>query len=140
MKHTINESEFAYRIRQALDESTLQLDSHTLRRLHEARQKALQRVSTEPQTVPVWHRAFAAVGPRLTPEESGFSHWLKGVGIVAPLLALVIGVVGIKEWQADRFTSELAEQDFALLIDDTPIDALAHQGFSAYLHASTESL
>jgi hypothetical protein len=55
------------------------------------------------------------------------------LGLAAPLLALAIGIVSIKQWQNDRLISELADTDLAVLLDDTPIDTYAHQGFGVYL-------
>jgi hypothetical protein len=139
---TINDSEFAYRVRQALDESTSRLDAATQRRLHEARQKALLRLNPTPGRAHAlaFGRVLAAAGPSLAPEETSLGHWLNRLGIAAPLLALVIGIVGIKEWQNDRVVTEMADMDFAVLLDDTPIDMLAHQGFGVYLHKQDDTL
>jgi hypothetical protein len=54
-------------------------------------------------------------------------------GLAAPLLALAIGIVGIKQWQSDRMVAEVADIDFAVLLDDTPIDTYAHKGFGVLL-------
>lgn len=130
-----NEAEFAYRIRQALDESADRLDYTVSLRLQKARQLALER-SVAKQAAPVWVPALqltsVAVGPTEGPR-SRASSWLLGFGLAAPLLVLALGIVGIKQWQNDRMVAEAADLDFAVLLDDTPIDTYAHQGFGVYL-------
>lgn len=130
-----NEAEFAYRIRQALDESADRLDYKVSLRLQKARQLALEH-SVAKQAAPVWVPAlqlasgdsFSTEGPR-----SRAISWLLRFGLVAPLLVLALGIVGIKQWQNDRMVAEVADLDFAVLLDDTPIDTYAHQGFGVYL-------
>jgi len=130
-----NEAEFAYRIRQALDESTDHLDYTVSLRLQKARQIALER-SVAQQAAPVWVPALQLASETSTPAEgpaSRASSWLLRFGLAAPLLVLALGIVGIKQWQNDRMVAEVADLDFAVLLDDTPIDTYAHQGFDVYL-------
>ncbi|SPE35179.1 conserved hypothetical protein [Burkholderiales bacterium] len=131
----MNEAEFAYRIRQALDESTDRLDYTVSLRLQKARQLALER-NVARASAPVWVPAL-----QLSPADSAAalgggsrgSAWLLRIGLAAPLVALALGIVGIKEWQSDQMVAEVADIDFAVLLDDTPIDTYAHQGFGVYL-------
>jgi hypothetical protein len=49
------------------------------------------------------------------------------------MLALVIGFVAIYQWHSQRFISEQADVDFAVLLDVTPISAYADRTFGAML-------
>lgn len=131
----MNEAEFAYRIRQALDESADRLDYTVSLRLQKARQLALQRGGA-PQAAPVWVPALqlaSADGPASLGEGSRISTWLLRFGLAAPLVALALGIVGIQQWHSERTIAEAADLDFAVLLDDTPIDTYADQGFGVYL-------
>jgi hypothetical protein len=127
----VNEAEFAYRVRQALDESAEHVDYAVSLRLSKARQAALAR-QAQRRAVPVW--VAAAAGSVPSPEApSLLGGWMVRVGLAVPLLVLAIGLVGIKQWQNDRMITELAETDLAVLLDDTPIDTYADKGFGVYL-------
>jgi len=130
-----NEAEFAYRVRQALDESADRLDYRVSLRLEKARRLAVER-SVAKQAAPVWVPALqlASEGaPSTEDSRTRMSAWLLRFGLAAPLLALALGIVGIKQWQNDRMVAETADLDFAVLLDDTPIDTYAHQGFGVFL-------
>jgi hypothetical protein len=45
----------------------------------------------------------------------------------------VIGFVGIYQWQRAQAIAEIANLDFAVLLDETPLEAYADQGFSVLL-------
>lgn len=131
----MNEDEFSYRIRQALNEGAERLDYRTVYRLEQARIKALGRLRrTGPATVrlPALQLASASATPS---EGGGMWSWLRGAGLVAPLVALAIGFVAISEWQHDRQIAHLAALDFAVLLDDGPLDAYADRSFGALLQA-----
>lgn len=130
-----SEAEFAYRVRQALDESVDRLDYTVSLRLQKARQIALER-SVAKQAAPVWVPALQLASAETAPtQDSGsrISTWLLRFGLLAPMLALALGIVGIKQWQKDQAVAEVADLDFAVLLDDTPIDTYAHQGFGVFL-------
>jgi hypothetical protein len=132
----VNEAEFAYRIRQALDEGAERVDYTVSLRLEKARRAALERIVAQPAAAPAWVPAlqWAADGPSPVFESgSRLGAWARGLGLAAPLLALAVGIVGIKQWQSDRMVAEVADIDFAVLLDDTPIETYAHQGFSVFL-------
>jgi hypothetical protein len=131
----MNEAEFAYRIRQALDEGASHVDYTVSLRLEKARNAALDRASVS-ATAPLWVPALqlAMSGGRQSPGyNSRLSSWVFRVGLAAPLVALAIGIVGIKQWQNDDLVAEVADIDFAVLLDDTPIDTYAQSGFGVYL-------
>jgi len=133
----MNENEFGYRIRQALNEGAERLDYKTAYRLEQARRKALMahRAESAPAYRPI---LLPAGGPPL--EDDGHVGWAQRLGLVAPLLALVIGFVGIYQWQHDQRINELADIDFAVLLDEAPIDAYADKGFGALLQTNTDEI
>jgi len=131
----MNENEFGYRIRQALDEGLARLDYRTTYRLQQARETALARQRTG-VPAPAWVPALqTAGGPPVDDERIG---WLARLGLAAPLLAVAIGFVGIYEHQESRRISELADIDFAVLLDDVPLETYADKGFGALLKASDD--
>jgi hypothetical protein len=126
----MKQDEFGYRIRQALNEGLERLDYRTSYRLQQARQAALARhLSAQPEVgwVPA---ARTAGGP---PANVGFSGWMGRLGLAAPVLALAIGIFGIYQYQESRRISELADMDFAVLLDEVPLSTYADKGFGAML-------
>lgn len=134
----MNENEFGYRIRQALNEAAERLDYTTTYRLQKARAAALAR-QRAPSVAAGWLPVTqAAGGPSLDTDSGG--GWLRGLGLVTPLVALIVGFIGIYQWQEDRRISEQANLDFAVLLDDGPIGAYADKGFSVVLQGETDEL
>jgi hypothetical protein len=127
----MNENEFGYRIRQALDEGLERLDYRTTYRLQQAREAALARQHAT-QTERAWVPALAG-GPLV---DDGSVGWLPRLGLAAPLLAVIIGFVGIYQYQESRRISEVADMDFAVLLDDVPLETYADKGFGALLKSS----
>ncbi len=64
--------------------------------------------------------------------DEGVSWWAR-VGSVAPLIALVVGLLAIDAIQNDNRAQEVAEVDVALLTDDLPPAAFADPGFVQFL-------
>ena len=131
----MNEAEFAYRIRQALDEGAERLDYTVSLRLQKARLAAIERGVLR-QSAPVWVPALQLASEddsQSADKQSRVSAWLLRFGLAVPLIALALGIVGIKQWQNDQMVAEVADIDFAVLLDDTPIDTYAHQGYGVYL-------
>jgi hypothetical protein len=62
--------------------------------------------------------------------------WWGRLGAVAPLMALVVGLIGINIVQDDNRTNELAEIDSALLTDDLPPEAYTDPGFAQFIKIS----
>lgn len=132
----MKETDFAYRIRQALNEGAERLDYKATLRLDQARRKALAHHKAGAGRV-VWTPALqvaTAGGAPSSDEPSGFWAWLRGAGLVAPLVALLIGFVGIHEWQRLQSIEDLAALDFAVLLDENPIDTFAEPGFGVLLN------
>jgi hypothetical protein len=130
----MNENEFGYRIRQALNEGADRLDYQTAYRLEQARGAAVARL--RPQANTGSQRGSRSAG--VNSVEFGRGGWLRTLGLAAPLLALIVGFVGIYEWQHQRHISELADMDFAVLLDTNPIGAYADKSFSVLLQTSEE--
>jgi hypothetical protein len=130
----MNEVEFGYRVRQALNEGVQRMDYKTTLRLEKARKAALDKYRPAAAEV-AWARPIqVAGGPQFESEQSGGPWvWIQRLGLVAPLLAVAIGFVGVHEWQRARTIDELAAIDFALLMDDAPVQAYADKGFSVVL-------
>jgi hypothetical protein len=132
----MNENEFGYRIRQALDEGAERLDYRTTLRLQQAREAALARHAVAPAAV--WNPSpLPAAGSLPGSEPIG---WFARLGLAAPLLALVIGFVGIYQYQETQRIAELADMDFAVLLDDVPLETYADKGFGALLRNGSDEL
>lgn len=131
----MNEVEFGYRVRQALNDGAERLDYKTVYRLEQARKAAVAR-QKQPRQAAAWVPALQVAAACTLPangESSGFWVWLHRMGLVAPLLALAIGFVGIYQWQRAQAIAEIAALDFAVLMDETPLEAYADQGFTVLL-------
>ncbi len=134
----MKQDEFGYRIRQALNDGAEALDYKTLLRLERARQAALahHRIGRE---APVWTPVLQPAGPaaRIGDDDlDGAWGWLRRMGLVLPIAVLIVGFVGIYQWHHARSISDRAALDFAVLLDEAPLDAYADQGFGLLLQDS----
>jgi hypothetical protein len=127
----MNELEFAHRIRQALNEGAEKLDYKAQVRLQAARRAALARHPGKPGPSQVWVPALQAEPREVRP--SGVWAWVNGLGLAAPLAALIVGVAAIHQWQEERMLVEVADLDFSVLLDEAPIDAYADKAFGVVL-------
>jgi hypothetical protein len=129
----MNEVEFGYRVRQALNEGVQRMDYKTTFRLEKVRKAALEKYqATSPEVA--WVRPLqVASGPQLESDQPGSWNWLQRLGLVVPLVALLLGFVGVHEWQRARSMDEIANIDFALLLDEAPVEAYADKGFGVLL-------
>ena len=131
----MNEVEFAYRVRQALNEGADSLDYRILTRLERARRTALARQKSAVDA-PLWVPALRFAGEGGTPasdESTPAWLWLRRLGVLAPMIALAVGFVGIYRWHEDQAIAEHANMDLAVLLDDTPIDTYADKGFGVMI-------
>jgi hypothetical protein len=132
----MNEVEFAYRVRQALNEGAERLPYRVVARLEQARRKALahQKASLDR---PLWVPAlrFAGKGGALAALDEPTSAWLwvRRLGLVVPLAALTVGFVSIYQRAQEQVIAEHANMDLAVLLDDTPIDTYADKGFGVMI-------
>jgi len=131
----MNQDEFGFRVRQALNEGADRLDYKTVLRLEQARSAALARQRhAGPATVRLPALQLATAGPAVG-DDGGPWGWLRGAGWIAPLVAVAIGFVAISHWQEELEIERLAALDFAVLLDDGPLEAYSDQGFGLLLQA-----
>jgi hypothetical protein len=129
----MKEVEFGYRVRQALNEGAQRLDYKTTLRLEKARKAALEKYRPGAPEL-AWARPTqVAGGPQMDGDQGGPWLWAQRLGLAVPLVALMIGFVGVHEWQRARTIDEMAAIDFALLLDEAPVQAYADKGFGVFL-------
>jgi hypothetical protein len=127
----INELNFAYKVRNALNENLDDFPASTADKLASARKIALSRKKKDSALrVLLPQRAFAG-------DIGGFVgkpiSWLGRMGLALPLIALVAGLIGIYQFEEQRRISETAEIDAGVLSDELPLSAYLDRGFNAYL-------
>lgn len=131
-----NEMRFAFKVRQALNETSEQLPAARLEQLAAARKAALQVQKPERHALQWNTRALPAgaagtQSPRSLPGTPGL--WGR-LGLVGSMVLLVLAsMVGLYVNEQDNRINELAEIDTGVLVDDIPISAYADHGFNAYL-------
>jgi len=126
------EAQFGRRIAARLSTGTDALPNDITERLRVARTQALanRKQPARPATVVVnTGGSSAALG----------GVWWMRLGTIFPLVALVVGLVGISVWQEDQRFKELAEVDAALLTDDLPPAAYTDPGFAQFLKTEGNS-
>ena len=125
--HFPDEQQFAYKIRQALNQSVAQLDLSTQAKLQAARQHALAH-----QKAPLVGLSVAGVG------HFASDVLLPQARTLVALIALAFGVAGTYYWNNFQQAAENEEIDSALLSDELPINAYLDHGFSAWLEHSSQ--
>lgn len=111
----------AYKIRHALNENLDKLPASTTDRLAAARARALSRKKADAPVRKQQQRPLFSM------------QWVARAAVLAPLLAMVAGLVGVYHVEHDQRTAELADLDAAVLSDDLPLTAYTDHGFNAYL-------
>ena len=128
------EVNFAYKIRNALNERLDVLPTSTTDRLANARLMALavKRPSHTPRSIPftVLAGGFGGFVQR--------SSWFNRVGLIIPLIALIAGLSGMYHSEQQQRLNETADIDAAVLSDELPLNAYLDHGFSAYLARRAE--
>jgi hypothetical protein len=135
--NNVEERNFGYRVRHALNEQTDNLPASTTERLASARQAALARKKKDaPLRVLVGQRALAGN----TGGTVGADHrsWYARLGFVLPIVILVAGLIGIVQYEKQQRINETVDIDTAMLTDDLPVVAYADHGFNAYLEKRAE--
>lgn len=122
------ELRFARKVSHILDQGAGGLDRKILARLHEGRQKALER-----QTVAVGGLNFAGVGHFATTRFPSYARTLVAA------FALLAAVVFTYYWNSFEQAAENAAVDSALLSDELPPAAYLDKGFQAWLERSSQS-
>jgi hypothetical protein len=124
------DTNFAYKVRHALNESLDHLPASTAERLAAARKLAVSRKKAH-APVRVAQRALAGNIAAFF----SFSS-LGRAGAIVPLLALVAGLAGVYQYEREQRIAEIAELDAAVLSDELPLTAYLDHGFNAYLAQS----
>lgn len=120
----------AYKLRHALNENLDALPASTTERLAAARSLALSRKKADaPVSRGKGVRRFFDVDFHF----SGAS--LGRLGVAIPLVALVVGLGGLYQYEQQQRIAELAEIDAAVLADELPLTAYLDHGFNAYLES-----
>jgi hypothetical protein len=120
----------AYKLRHALNENLDALPASTTERLAAARALALSRKKADaPMQERKARRRFFDVDFHF----SGAS--LGRLGVAIPLVALVVGLGGLYQYEQQQRIAELAELDAAVLADELPLTAYLDHGFNAYLES-----
>ncbi|HZP86313.1 MAG TPA: DUF3619 family protein [Burkholderiales bacterium] len=126
----MNEQDFANKVSQALDETLDRLPAHVTRRLAGARAAALTRAEERASVVST-HSSGRTI-------QLG---WLRSPRIIAPILGLVLGIIGVLYFeQTQRLQqnyAENAELDAQMLSDELPVAAYLDQGFEIWLYHQT---
>ena len=120
----------AYKIRHALNDNLDALPASTTDRLAAARARALSRKKPDAsrQSQPARRALFDLkalfTGPALA-----------RIAVAVPLLALVIGMGGVYEYEQEQRLAAMAEIDAAVLADELPLTAYLDHGFNAYVES-----
>jgi hypothetical protein len=131
------ETQFAYKVRHALDRNLDSLPESTTQRLAVARSLAMSRKKQAAPLIQMQHapRLSSATGGAMTfpSSDSKLFAWLGRLGVVLPILLGIVLFVGIYQSQERSRIAELADIDSEILSDELPISAYLDHGFKAYL-------
>ena len=123
----------AYKLRHALNENLESLPASTTERLAAARKLALSRKKADAAAAAALPRRGVWRMPAFDFHFSG--NGLGRLGVALPLLALVVGLGGLYQYDQEQRIDELAELDAAMLADELPLTAYLDHGFHAYLES-----
>ncbi|HEX4597031.1 MAG TPA: DUF3619 family protein [Burkholderiaceae bacterium] len=133
----MNQVEFAYRVRQALNEGADRVPYRVAMRLEQARRTALARrkaAADKPSWVPAARFASERGATAVLDAPGSGWVWLRRLALVVPMMAaLAVGFVSIYSWRQEQLIAERANIDLAVLLDDTPIDTYADKGFGVMI-------
>jgi hypothetical protein len=135
--NNVQELNFGYKVRHALNEHVDSLPVSTTERLASARQAALARKKKDaPLRILVGQRALA--GNSGGTYGADHPSWYARLGFVLPIVILVAGLIGIVQYEKQQRINETVDIDTAMLTDDLPVAAYADHGFNAYLEKRAE--
>jgi hypothetical protein len=130
------ELNFAYKVRNALNENLDNLPPSTVDKLVAARKLALSR---KKQPSPL--RALLAKPVLASNSGSVYAEspsWLFRMGAAIPFVVLLIGLTSIYQHEKERRIADTAEIDAEVLSDELPLSAYLDHGFNAYLAKRVE--
>lgn len=121
----------AYKVRHALNENLDALPVSTTERLAAARALALSRKKPDAP-----RQAARETGRPLFDIRSLFTGpGLARIAVTVPILALVIGMGGVYQYEQEQRLAAMAEIDAAVLADELPLTAYLDHGFNAYVES-----
>ena len=123
------ETRYALRVAARLTEQTHSLPHDVIERLRFARERALERA----RQVALLSAASVTGSAGGTLTLGGETGWWWRVASLAPVLALVAGLVLIQQQNDSEQTRLAADIDAALLADDLPPAAYTDAGFAEFL-------
>ena len=129
-QNMVAQDRFGLLVAARLSDAADELPYEVSERLRAARMRALSQRKVGVRLASSVTRSGAAAA--LTFYGDHLSWWDR-VAAVAPLLALVLGLVTINVIQSDTRASEIAEIDAALLTDDLPPTAYTDPGFTQFV-------
>ncbi|CAN5227685.1 DUF3619 family protein [soil metagenome] len=125
------ETNFAYKVRHALNENLDLLPETTAARLESARKNALGKKKRS-LSVRAHNTQTVLAGHAGNFLEQPFS-WMSRFSVAMPLVLGVVLFFGLYQYEQQQRISEIAEFDAAVLSDDLPLTAYIDHGFNAYL-------
>jgi len=128
----MEEINFAYKVRHALNQNLEHLPASTTSRLAAARQAALARKKAD---API--HVLASAPATAQGMAGGFFgnpfSWLSRLSVALPVVVVMASLVGMYQVEKQHRISELAEIDAMVLSDELPLNAYLDHGFNAYL-------
>ncbi len=125
------ELNFAYKVRHALNERLEELPLASTERLAAARKVALTRKKKNSPLLVFTRQNILAGGV-----ESFFNQpasWFNRMGVIVPLLALIVSLISVYQFEQQQRINETADIDALVLSDELPLSAYLDHGFNAYL-------
>jgi hypothetical protein len=128
----MEETNFAYKVRHALNQNLEHLPASTTSRLAVARQAALARKKPDAPIRVLTSAPVTAQGVAGARFGNPFS-WLSRLSVALPVVVVMASLVGMYQAEQQHRISELAEIDAMVLSDELPLNAYLDHGFNAYL-------
>ena len=122
------EHQFAYRVKQTLNESIEKLDQDALVRLKDSRHASMLR------------QRNAATALSLAGFPRNITIGGYPLRLVVMVMAVSLGVIGTYYWDQFDQAAENEEIDSALLADELPPEIYSDSGFHRWLERSSQSL
>lgn len=128
----MDEINFAYKVRHALNQNLEHLPASATSRLTAARQAALARKKADAPIRMLASAPATAQGMAGGLLGNPFS-WISRLSVALPVVVVMASLVGMYQAEKQHRISELAEIDAMVLSDELPLNAYLDHGFNAYL-------